>query len=172
VDAHLAEHGIVVDPQENPPIPSQVSEQIDRSSPEWDLDYIGPVYLRGAGGFWLAWEGDTPVGHVGAQDIGGTDVPVGVELRRLYVRAEYRRRGIGTCLVQALIEHCAARRALCCVPLAIELWTAREGLGHKLYAKLGFRWTEQPGPEFARVEAETGYRPGEDEIRMRLDLKI
>ena len=163
VGAHLAELGIVLDPEELiSSIPPQKPDQVVRGEYEWDLHYIGVIYMRGAGGFWLAWEGDTPVGHVGAQDLGAT----GVELRRMYVRAEYRRRGIGTRLVQALIEHCAANGAH-----AIELWTERGGLGHRLYAKLGFRQTDLPGPEYGRVEAETGYRPGADEIRMRLDLK-
>jgi GNAT superfamily N-acetyltransferase len=162
VAAHLAEQGIVLDPEEVvPPVPPQAPEQVVRGEYEWDLDYIGVIYVRGAGGFWLAWEGETPVGHVGAQDLGAR----GVELRRMYVRADYRRRGIGTRLVQALIEGCASKGAA-----AIELWTEHEGLGHRLYAKLGFRPTETPGPEYGRLEAETGYRPGEDEIRMRLDL--
>jgi GNAT superfamily N-acetyltransferase len=166
VAAHLAENGIVLDPEEVvPPIPPQAPDQVARDEHEWDLDYIGVLYLQGAGGFWLAWQGkppgDVPVGHVGAQDLGAG----GVELRRMYVRADYRRRGIGTHLVQALIEHCAAHGGH-----AVELWTARGGLGQRLYAKLGFRPTKAPGPEYAQVEAKTGYRPGEDEIRMRLGL--
>ena len=166
VETHLIDQGIVLDSEgEIPPIPPQEPGQVVRSEWEWDLDYIGVLYLRGAGGFWLAWQGnrpsDTPVGHVGAQDLGAG----GVELRRMYVRAAYRRRGIGTRLVQSLIEHCAAHGAR-----AIELWTERGGLGHKLYAKLGFRPTEAPGPEYGRLEAETGYQPGKDETRMRLDL--
>jgi len=163
VDAQLVELGIVLDPEDElPPIPPQEPEQVIRGQYQWDLHYIGVIYLRGAGGFWLAWEGDTPVGRVGAQDLGA----IGVKLRRMYVRADYRRRGIGTRLVQALIEHCATHGAH-----AIELWTAREDLGRRLYAKLGFRRTDAPGPEYGRLEAETGYQPGEDEIRMRLELK-
>jgi len=93
VDAQPIELGIVLDPEDGiPPIPPQEPEQVVRSEWEGDLDHIGVIYLRGAGGFWLAWEGDTPVGRVGAQDLGAT----GVELRRMYVRAECRRRGIGT----------------------------------------------------------------------------
>lgn len=175
VHTHLAELGIDLDAEDIPSIPPQAPEHIDRSGYEWDMEYIGPVYMRGAGGFWLAWCGEVPAGHVGAQDLGGTgvcgtdvrvtDVHVGVELRRMYVRAEYRRRGIGTRLVQTLIEHCAAKGAQ-----AIELWTAQDGPGRALYAKLGFRRTAKPGPEYECVDAETGRRPGLDEIRMRLDL--
>jgi GNAT superfamily N-acetyltransferase len=169
VHAHLAEDGIVLDPEDVPPVPPQEPEHIDRGGYEWDMEYIGPVYLRGAGGFWLAWYGEVAAGHVGAQDMdsaGAQDADSVVELRRMYVRAEYRRQGIGTRLVQTLIAHCTARGAR-----AIELWTARDGLGQKLYAKLGFRRTDGPGPEYERVQAETGYRPGPDEIRMRLDLR-
>jgi GNAT superfamily N-acetyltransferase len=158
--AHLAENGIVLDPEEIPAIPPQAPEHVDRSGYEWDLEYIEPVYLRGAGGFWLAWAGEMPVGHVGAQDLGKA-----IELRRMYVRAAYRRQGIGTCLVRTLIAHCAAQGVQ-----AIELWTAREGLGRRLYAKMGFRRTDRPGPAYGRLEAETRYQPGEDEIRMRLGL--
>jgi GNAT superfamily N-acetyltransferase len=165
VHAHLAEDDIILGPEDIPPIPPQAPEQIDRSGYEWDLEYIGPIYLRGAGGFWLAWCGNMPAGHVGAQDLSGTDVCVGVELRRMYVRAEYRRRGIGTRLVQALIEHCVVKGAR-----AIELWTAQEGSGHALYARLGFVPMDQPGSGYERVATETGYQPGPDEIRMRLDL--
>jgi hypothetical protein len=43
---------------------------VDEDDSEWDYHRIGEVYLRGSGGFWLAWAGDAPVGHVGAQDLG------------------------------------------------------------------------------------------------------
>ncbi|MBN2312110.1 MAG: GNAT family N-acetyltransferase [Candidatus Hydrogenedentes bacterium] len=94
--AQLAEHGIILDPKHI----SDEPEGTDRDCPEWDLDHVEEVYLSGAGGFWLACCGDMPVGQGGAQDLGGL-----VELRRMYVRAEDRRRGIGARLVNALIEH-------------------------------------------------------------------
>ncbi|HZO88610.1 MAG TPA: GNAT family N-acetyltransferase, partial [Chthonomonadaceae bacterium] len=97
---------------------------------------------------------------VGGQDIGGA-----VELRRMYVRQDFRRRGIGRDLVKALVAHCGAQG----VPV-IELWTAREGAGRKLYESIGFQMVANPGEAFANVEAVTGYTPGEDEIRMRLQL--
>lgn len=142
----LAEHGIMVS--------SHVSEP-DLSSPfERDYHRIGQVYLRGAGNFWIAWLGDTAVGHVGAQDLGGA-----VELRRMYVRAVFRRRGVGTRLVLALIEHCVAHGVR-----AIELWTDRNGPGRRLYERLGFRLVAEPGEAFKDVPLSPG------EIRMRLDL--
>ena len=149
----LAEGGIIVDAEPGPP---------DLSSPyERDYHRIDKVYLRGAGNFWFAWLGDTPVGHVGGQDVGGA-----IELRRMYVRAEYRRRGVGTRLVRALIEHCAANGVK-----AIELWTSEDGSGRLLYEKMGFYVTEGPDKEFKDKEVLCAYSPSSaDEIRMRFDL--
>lgn len=154
--SQLAEHGIILDPEDIPEAP----EDTDRDCPEWDLDHIAEVYLSGSGGFWLAWRGDMPIGHIGAQDLGRV-----VELRRMYVRAEYRLSGVGTRLVQALIKHCVTEGVR-----AIELWTAEDGPGRFLYEKLGFRRTDKPGPGFGNVDTATGRSPTADEIRMRLDL--
>jgi hypothetical protein len=68
----LAERGIVVTvPPDRP----------DLCSPyERDYHRMDQVYLTGSGGFWIAWKGATPVGHIGAQDTGSV-----VELRRMYV---------------------------------------------------------------------------------------
>ncbi len=56
--AHLAELGIVV-PLDIPPKPP---ENVGMDEHEWDFHHLDEVYLCGAGGFWLAWWGDTPVG--------------------------------------------------------------------------------------------------------------
>lgn len=122
-----------------------------------DYHKLDSVYLRGAGGFWLAWDKNQPIGHIGAQDLGGV-----VELRRMYVRPEHRRCGAGSLLVQVLIDHCASQGVS-----AIELWTGAEGLGRRLYAKHGFRVVEGLGPGFEDVVERTGYTPGDDEVRMR-----
>jgi GNAT superfamily N-acetyltransferase len=155
---HLAEDGVILDPEEIPEKP----EDTPPGSADWDLDHIDQVYLSRSGGFWLAWYGNIPIGHVGAQDLGGV-----IELRRMYVKAEYRRRGVGTQLVQTLIRHCTAKGVR-----AIELWTDENGLGHFLYKRLGFCRTDKLGTEFENLEFATGRsstaRPGE--IRMRLDL--
>ncbi len=100
-NAHLAELGIVLSPEDEEIPP--VAMGVGREDHEWDFHHIDAVYLSGAGGFWLAWWDDVPVGYVGAQDLGGV-----AELRHMYVRAAYRRRGIGTRLAQALLAHCAA----------------------------------------------------------------
>jgi GNAT superfamily N-acetyltransferase len=127
---------------------------------EWDFHNIDQVYLRGAGHFWIARYAERPVGYVGGQDLGGA-----VELRRMYVNASYRRRGIGTALVQALIERSRAHA----IP-AIELWTEPDGPGRQLYQTLGFRVTDGLGAEFADVIRLTRETPGDEAIRMRLDL--
>ena len=135
---------------------SQISDEPEDSpegSPEWDTDHIDQVYLSGAGGFWLAWDVDEPVGNVGAQDLGGV-----VELRRMYVKPEYRRRGVGTMLVEALIRHCSDRGVK-----VIEVWTDFDGLGQHLYRKLGFRQVEGRGPGFENALKR-------DEMRLRLEL--
>jgi GNAT superfamily N-acetyltransferase len=155
--AQLAEHGVPVEPSEIPERPeSGVEDQY-----EWDFHHMGDVYLRGAGNFWLAWYTVLPVGYVGGQDIGGA-----IELRRMYVKAAWRQRGIGTALVRALIAHSRARGVH-----AIELWTAPDGPGRRLYHALGFRETSGPGVEFNEIALLTRYTPGTNENRMRLDLQ-
>jgi GNAT superfamily N-acetyltransferase len=144
--AQLAEVGIEL---------GEAPAQPEPDSPyEPDYHRLGQVYLRGAGNFWLAWSGERPIGHVGAQAMGD-----GIELRRMYVRAEERRRGVGALLLAALIEH-ARRQGV----KAIELWTSPAGPGRFLYERAGFRIVAARGPEFF------GVQPSTDEIRMRLDL--
>jgi GNAT superfamily N-acetyltransferase len=156
--AHLAELGVVLDPTAIPERPEPGAPD-SSDEYEWDLHHIDRVYLRGAGNFWLAWRCDLPVGYVGGQEIGDG----AMELRRMYVNATYRRRGIGTSLVRALIAHAQAHGVH-----AIELWTAPDGPGRPLYEQLGFRETAGPGIEFREVAARSRYTPGTDEIRMRL----
>ena len=56
----LAEEGIVVPPEAIPDEPMNVG----RDDHEWDYHPIADVFLRGAGGFWLAWWERIPVGHI------------------------------------------------------------------------------------------------------------
>lgn len=146
----LAGEGIIIEPVKvGPP---------DLDSPyERDYHRIDQVYMTGAGGFWIAWWGDRPAGHVGVQDVGGS-----VELRRMYVRAGYRRRGIGTQLVHTLIAHCEAQNVA-----FIELWTASDGPGRRLYEKVGFRVIDEPPNEVRKTLVVCPYVPSDDEIRMR-----
>jgi GNAT superfamily N-acetyltransferase len=151
---HLAELGIIVDTIIGPPDCSLPYDESDRRYPEMDMERIDEAYLKARGNFWIAWMDDQPIGYVGAQDKGDH-----IELRRMYVRAEYRRRGIGTLLVQALIEHSKQQEAS-----RVRLWTADDGLGRLLYAKCGFRQVELAGDELSHKRALEG------EIRMCLEL--
>ena len=153
----LAEDGIILTAEAIPAAP----EDSGRDAPEWDYDHIAEVYLCGAGGFWLAFEQNEPLGHVAGQDLGGV-----VELRHMYVRREFRRRGIGAALVQALLDHVRGK-GIC----AVELWTAGEGVGRKLYERVGFRAVGAPGSQFTDLAWRTNYVPGEDEVRMHMDLR-
>jgi glycine/sarcosine N-methyltransferase len=157
----LADHGVFLDHTE---IAEGPDPTVGNEAGEWDIEFPGESYLQGAGSLWLAWDGDLPIGNVGGLDLGSG----GTELQRMFVRADYRRRGVGTALVRALIEHSRAHGAR-----AIELWTGPDGPGRWLYQALGFRQTEGLGPEFA-MENPNPYRcvppPDHDQIRMRLDL--
>jgi GNAT superfamily N-acetyltransferase len=148
-NCQLVEEGIMTDYDDVP-------EKPDLSSPyEQDYHRIDQVYLAARGNFWIAWLDDLPVGHVGAEDKGDY-----VELRHMYVRVEYRRRGIGALLVQALIKHCIEQKVD-----MIELWTAGDGLGRILYEKSGFRKVE------IADEGLDGKTDDNGEIRMRLALE-
>jgi GNAT superfamily N-acetyltransferase len=112
------------------------------------------VLSEGRGNFWTAWADGQPVGYVGAQDMGDF-----AELRRMYVRKECRRLGIGSRLVQALIDHCQEQKFS-----RIRLWTAAEGPGCFLYATLGFKQAAIQDSEVNHPYALDG------EIRMCLEL--
>ena len=159
--AHLAEYGIDPSQVYTPPRPSaEATVGAKDAHYEWDLAHPARVYLRGAGGFWIARVAGQPVGYVGAQALGQA-----VELRRMYVAAALRRRGIGAALVRALVHHCRAQGVG-----VVELWTENGGVGQQLYAQVGFRVVGGEGPEFAGAQAEDRYLPDPGEIRMRLEI--
>jgi ribosomal protein S18 acetylase RimI-like enzyme len=143
----LVEEGTVVD--------DLIPEKPDYDSPyEQDYHRIDQVYLTARGNFWIAWLEGVPTGHIAAEDKGDN-----IELRHMYVRNEYRRLGIGSLLVQALINHVKQQKVG-----VVELWTASDGPGRILYKKLGFHTV-------ALSENELEDRPpGGDQIRMRLAL--
>jgi GNAT superfamily N-acetyltransferase len=152
---HLAEGGIRIDlSAQGPPDFTLVYDETNPNYPEMDMERIDEAYLKGRGNFWLAWVDGQAVGFVGAQDMGDY-----VELRRMYVWDEYRRLGIASLLVQALIAHCRQQQVA-----AVRLWTESAGPGRFLYAKLGFRQVELEGSELSHFRALQG------EIRMRLNL--
>jgi GNAT superfamily N-acetyltransferase len=152
---HLADGEIYIDnATQGPPDFNLPYDETNPKYPEMDMERIDLAYLSGRGNFWMAWIDDQPVGMVGAQDMGEF-----IELRRMYVRQEYRRRGIGTLLVQALIDHCKQKGVK-----SIKLWTEDEGPGRYLYSPLGFRQVEPQGEE--RIY----FRFLQGEIRMLKEL--
>lgn len=151
----LAEDGIFVDDTEQAsPDFDLPYDETNPNYPEMDMKRIDLAYLSGRGNFWMAWIDNQPVGRVGAQDMGEF-----IELRRMYVCQEYRRQGIGTALVQALIDHCQQVEAP-----EIRLWTNDDGPGRFLYASLGFQQVEPQGEE------RTFFRFLNGEIRMVKEL--
>lgn len=157
--AHLAEDGVHVDPSTIPDRPRPDLEQ----RYEWDFHHIDEVYLGGAGNFWLAFYAGQPAGFMGGQDLGGV-----IEVRRVYVVASLRRRGIGRALMNALVAY-SRKHAV----RAIEMWTGVNGLGRKLYECCGFKVTSAPGQGYEKESllACHIHARGEDEIRMRLELE-
>jgi GNAT superfamily N-acetyltransferase len=149
----LAEQGVIVDGQITPLDFTLPYDERNPNYPEMDIERIDECYLKARGNFWIAWADSEPAGTVGAQDLGDY-----IELRRMYVRKEYRRLGIGTQLVRALIDHCQNQKAS-----PIKLWTAAGGPGRFLYATLGFQPVKLQGEEFQNRYALNG------EIRMMLN---
>jgi putative acetyltransferase len=107
---------------------------VDDEAPE--LRAIATASARRGGGFWVAEEGARVVGSVGLSPVPETD---GIELLKLYVAREARRKGLGERLVR-LVEQEARRRG---APF-VELWTdTRFRDAHRLYERLGFRGGEE-----------------------------
>ena len=103
---------------------------VDGEAPE--LRAIATASARRGGGFWVEEEGSRVVGSVGLSPVPETD---GIELLKLYVAREARRKGLGERLVR-FVEQEARRRGA----LFLELWTdTRFRDAHRLYERLGFR---------------------------------
>jgi len=147
-NCQLAELGI---------ISGSIPSHPDLNSPfEGDFHRIEDVYLGCKGNFWIAWYSDQPVGHIGAQDMGDW-----IELRRMYVREEYRRCGIGAQLVNTLLEHSRQQGVR-----RIKLWTDPAGPGRLLYRNFGFQEVQVSNNSEAFV------RDARGEIRMTLFLLV
>ena len=68
-----------------------------------DIDDIAAAYMKPGGHFWVAdHAGEQVVGMIGVQH---HDEGVG-EIRRLRVHPDFRRRGIGTALVETAVRFC------------------------------------------------------------------
>ena len=113
---------------EDPPAPSQAAgDSIE------DLLRFQECYLAEGddGGFWVAELDGTLIGTVGVRV---TD-PHSAEIRRLRVRAPFRRRGIGARLLQQAVDHCQERGLL---KISLDVLVDRKP-AIELFEKKGFR---------------------------------
>lgn len=97
-----------------------------------DLCDIQSYFHRGNGGFWIACDGESVVGSVGALDIGGGHLA----LKKMFVKSEYRGEGKGVArkLLGTVISH-ARERGVACIYLGT---TPQLKAAHRFYEKNGF----------------------------------
>jgi putative acetyltransferase len=102
---------------------------VDGEMPE--LREIASWFARAGGEIWVEEQDGTVVasgGYVPSATAGG------IELRKLYVRADQRGRGLGSSLVAAFED--AARKRRC---RFVDLWSDTRFLdAHRLYERLGY----------------------------------
>ena len=114
-----------------------VGGQIAENDTGLDIDDIPMAYLSNPNShFWVAeTEGPTPeiVGMIGVQQ---HEDSVG-EIRRLRVREDFRRKGIGSALVETAIRFCRDRSFL---KIALDTFMEREP-AIRLFEKFHFRHT-------------------------------
>ncbi len=97
-----------------------------------DLDDIQAVYMRPGNHFWVAeGPGGEVVGMIGVQH---HEAGSG-EIRRLRVAENYRRRGIGSALVETAVRFCEERNYL---KVTLDTFMEREPAVH-LFEKFRFR---------------------------------
>jgi ribosomal protein S18 acetylase RimI-like enzyme len=99
----------------------------------FDIDDVELAYMRNPGShFWIAHDGGNEVlGMIGVQQL---DAGVG-EIRRLRVRMDQRRRGIGSMLLQRALEFCRDQGLL---KVTLDTYMEREP-ALKLFQKFNFR---------------------------------
>jgi ribosomal protein S18 acetylase RimI-like enzyme len=110
-----------------------IGGKIAENDTGFDIDDIANVYLRSPGNhFWVAVNAASEVvGMIGVQH---HDEGVG-EIRRLRVHPEYRRRGIGTALVETAVKFCQERNYL---KVTLDTFMEREP-AIRLFEKFHFR---------------------------------
>ena len=98
-----------------------------------DLLAFAAHYAPPHGAFYVVRKGATVVGSVGVERLDGETA----ELHRLYLDTQWRGRGLGRALVEAVLDWCRAQS----VPRLV-LWSdTRFDLAHRLYTRMGFRRT-------------------------------
>lgn len=98
----------------------------------FDIDDVALAYMSTPGShFWVAEADGAIVGMIGVQQL---DAGVG-EIRRLRVDPDYRRRGIGSALLQKALEFCRDQGLL---KVTLDTFIEREP-ALKLFEKFNFR---------------------------------
>lgn len=95
-----------------------------------DLTRIAEVYARSGGAFWVLEEDDAVVGTVGVVPTS----PAEVEIKRVYLHASLRGKGLGRMLVEHAIGWTVARGHT-----RVRLWSdVKFTRSHVMYERLGF----------------------------------
>lgn len=110
------------------------SEAHDPSEISAIIDKLPSPYTPPAGGLWVAWENDEPVGCVALQSLSADTA----EVKRMYVKPEHRRKGIARALVLLVIDEARSRGYS-----TLRLGTLASMLpAQNLYTGMGFRSIE------------------------------
>jgi GNAT superfamily N-acetyltransferase len=88
-----------------PEMKDSFERYIERSLIE-EIDRVSEYYAERNGGFWVAVDGETIVGMFGLESSG----EAALELRRMYVDPDQRRRGIARTMLHFAEEECRQRR--------------------------------------------------------------
>ena len=95
------------------------------------IDRLPDPYVEPLGGLWIAWEDDEAAGCVALQSLSDDTG----EVKRMYVRPEYRGKGIARALANLVIEEARTRGYA-----RLRLGTLESmGPAQNLYTSLGFR---------------------------------
>lgn len=95
----------------------------------WEAPVLERILALSGGFGYLAWQGNTPAGFVLARDLGGE-----VEVLSIGVLPQWRRRGIGRGLIDAVIAHAESAGI---GSIVLEVATQNEA-ARRLYAAFGF----------------------------------
>lgn len=113
---------------------------ISRSLAE-EIDRISDYYREKRGGFWVAMQGDEPIGMFGLEQTADG----AMELRRMYVDPGARRRGIARQMLHFAEDECRRRAVSRLVLSTSELQTAALAL----YRNAGYRLVHEAVAEAA-----------------------
>ena len=97
-----------------------------------EIGDLARVYGPPAGRLFLAFDAAVPVGCVGLRPLAAKGE---AEMKRLFVRPEYRGRGVAGRLVQAVIT---AARQNGVITLRLDTWPPRMAQADAMYRRLGF----------------------------------